>query len=188
MNNDLTAKYNTLLEFISRQQKPLIIAIEGKCASGKTTLANMFKDKFAIIHIDDFFLPESKKTKERLSEVGGNINYEAIYDLLVDIKENKRICYQKFDCHTQTYSEVMLPYNEVVILEGVYSYHPYFNKLIDKLVYLEIYPSIQRKRIMARPNAQKFFEEWIPLENKYYESTDIFKHVDLRYKMISPLD
>ena len=55
-----------------------IIAIDGRCASGKTTftqkLANYLNAE--VIHMDDFFLRNELKTKERLSEVGGNIDYE----------------------------------------------------------------------------------------------------------------
>ena len=63
--NDLNSAYKDLNDFINSQPKPLILAIEGMCASGKTTLANTFIDKYTVIHIDDFFLPPEKKTKER---------------------------------------------------------------------------------------------------------------------------
>ena len=180
MDNELKQKYNILEEFIKEQPKPLVLAIEGKCASGKSTIANMFSDKYAIIHIDDFFLPMNKKTASRMGEVGGNINYELIYDLLIGIKNNKVISYPKFDCQKQGYSKVNIPYNEVIILEGVYSFHPYFNKLIDKLVYLEIDDKTQTSRINKRPNANRFFNEWIPLENKYYKESDILNKIDLK--------
>lgn len=182
MDEKLKLHYSLLDCFIKEQSKPLIIAIEGKCASGKTTLANLFKDKYTIIHIDDFFLPESKKTKERLLQIGGNINYEAVFDLLVNIKEHKQIAYQKFDCHNQTYSLVNMPYNEVIILEGVYSYHPYFNQLVDKLVYFDINEETQFARIKMRPNFKRFFSEWIPLENNYYKHEKIITKADLVLK------
>ena len=183
--NDVKSAFIDLARFIDEQKKPLIIAIEGKCASGKTTLANMFMDKYAIIHIDDFFLPPHLKTAERLAEVGGNINYEKVYEMLANIKEKHIIEYEKYDCHTNTYSHVSIPYNEVIILEGVYSFHPYFNKLIDKLVFIETDMAEQRERINKRPNADKFYKVWMPLENKYYQESDILKHVNFRIKKIN---
>ena len=183
--NDVKSAFIDLARFIDEQKKPLIIAIEGKCASGKTTLANMFLDKYCVIHIDDFFLPPHLKTKARLDEAGGNINYEAISDMLAQIKEKKIIEYDKYDCHTDTYSHVSIPYNEVIILEGVYSFHPHFNKFIDKLVFLETDVAEQRDRINKRPNADMFYKVWMPLEAKYYQESGILKNVNLRIKKIN---
>jgi len=185
MMDNVNAAFRDLNKFIDECKKPLIISIEGKCASGKTTLANMFDGKYAIIHIDDFFLPPHLKTAERLAEVGGNINYEAIYELLKNIKEKKVIEYERYDCHTNTYSHVLIPYNDVVILEGVYSFHPYFNKLVDKLVFIETDFNEQKERIDLRPNADRFYKEWMPLEDKYYRESGILKNVDFRIKKIS---
>ena len=183
--NDLQCTFIDLTRFIEEQPKPLIIAIEGRCASGKTTLANMFMGKYAIIHIDDFFVPPHLKTAERLAEVGGNINYEAVYEMLSNIKEKHIIEYEKYDCHTDTYSHVSIPYNEVIILEVVYSFHPYFNKFIDKLVFIEIGAKEQRERINKRSNAHMFYEKWIPLENKYYEESDVMHKINYRIKKIN---
>ena len=44
--NDLNSAYKDLNGFINSQPKPLILAIEGMCASGKTTLANKFIKPF----------------------------------------------------------------------------------------------------------------------------------------------
>ncbi|MBP5550674.1 MAG: hypothetical protein J6X93_01305 [Bacilli bacterium] len=183
--DNVNAAFRDLNKFIDECKKPLIISIEGKCASGKTTLANMFDGKYAIIHIDDFFLPPHLKTVERLAEVGGNINYEKVYEMLSNIKEKHIIEYEKYDCHTDTYSHVSIPYNEVIILEGVYSFHPYFNKFIDKLVFIEIGAKEQRERINKRSNAHMFYEKWIPLENKYYEESEVMYKINYRIKKIN---
>ena len=183
--DNVNAACRDLNKFIDECKKPLIISIEGKCASGKTTLANMFDGKYAIIHIDDFFLPPHLKTVERLAEVGGNINYEKVYEMLSNIKEKHIIEYEKYDCHTDTYSHVSIPYNEVIILEGVYSFHPYFNKFIDKLVFIEIGAKEQRERINKRSNAHMFYERWIPLENKYYEESEVMYKINYRIKKIN---
>lgn len=183
--NDVKTAFKDLDEYINRQQKPLIIAIEGKCASGKTTLANMFINKYCVIHIDDFFLPPEKKTKDRLNEVGGNINYEAIFDMLEAIKDKMIIEYDKYDCHANAYSHMSMPYNDVIILEGVYSFHPYFNKFIDKLVFLETDEVEQRERINMRPNADMFYKVWMPLEERYYQESGVLKYVNLKIKKIN---
>ena len=58
-------------------KKPLaVIAIDGPCASGKTTLAKKLADEIGaqVIHIDDFFLPVKKRTADSLNTIGGNID------------------------------------------------------------------------------------------------------------------
>ena len=56
-----------------------------------------------------------------------------------------------------------------VILEGVYSYHPYFNNLIDCLAYIQVDKETQVNRVSNRILKDKFINEWIPLENKYFD-------------------
>ena len=56
-----------------------------------------------------------------------------------------------------------------VILEGVYSYHNYFNDLIDYLAYLQVDEKTQFNRVSNRTLKERFINEWIPLENKYFD-------------------
>ena len=60
-------------------EKPRIIAaIDGRCGSGKTTLAAWLMDQFDgnLFHMDDFYLRSEQRTPERLAETGGNVDYE----------------------------------------------------------------------------------------------------------------
>ncbi len=49
------------------------VAIDGRCAAGKTTLAQALADATGggVIHMDDFFLPTGLRTAARLEEPGG---------------------------------------------------------------------------------------------------------------------
>lgn len=56
MNNALPV----ILQYISNNSKePLLIAIDGRCTAGKTTLASIVKEKINcnVIHMDHFFPP-----------------------------------------------------------------------------------------------------------------------------------
>ena len=57
---------------------PYIVAIDGRCASGKSTLAAYLKSALAcsVIHMDHFFLQPHQRTEKRLREPGGNVDYE----------------------------------------------------------------------------------------------------------------
>ena len=73
-------------------QEVYVAAIDGRCASGKTTLAKaLAKETGAgVIHMDDFFLPEELRTKERLSSPGGNVHYERFREEVLENLKRKR--------------------------------------------------------------------------------------------------
>ena len=60
--------------------KPLLITIDGPCASGKTTLARKLSAALNcdVLHMDDFVVPHTRKTEERLSIPGGNCDWERL--------------------------------------------------------------------------------------------------------------
>ena len=67
-----------ILERIAGRQdaKPVyIIALDGRAASGKTTMARQLAELLdaEIIHMDDFFLPMELRTEQRLATPGGNV-------------------------------------------------------------------------------------------------------------------
>lgn len=169
------------LNFINNFQGRSIIALEGKCGSGKTTLVKKLSQliPITIINIDDFFLPPERKTITRLKEIGGNIDYEAVHDMLSKLKSGALKSYQKYNCNTNKYEEKLFNDNELIILEGVYSYHRYFRHLIDYLIFLDIDNFTQNERLKSRTNYSRFIEEWIPLENTYYETENIKYFADV---------
>ncbi len=172
-----------LYDYIEMQPKHSIIALEGKCASGKTTIAHQCNNA-TILHTDDFFLPENKKTKARLAEIGGNINYELIKETLEAIKkawenDEKIITIQAYDCEKEIYYSKDIELKDKILFEGVYSYHPFFNNLIDKCAYLFVKQSTQIERIMLREKVELYLNEWIPLENKYFEKYKFLDNADI---------
>ena len=120
-------KIKQLQNYINSFNDFTIIALEGKCASGKTTLTHLLKD-VTIIDVDEFFLRKELKTKERLDEIGGNIDYDLYEQCLKKIKQNEYITYTIFDCQTQSYKEKTIYITNKVLLVGVYSYHPNVRK------------------------------------------------------------
>ena len=161
-------------------QTSLIIAIEGGSGSGKSTLADIISRAYDcnVIHMDDFFLRPEQRTEERLAEVGGNIDRERFEsEVLISLKNEDTVSYRPFDCSRCELGEpIQLPHKRLTIVEGVYSMHPAFGKYYNFAVFLDIDPDCQRERILKRNSpslAKRFFEEWIPLENRYFKETDI---------------
>ena len=182
------AKFLPLFAKIDRalQGGSVAVAIDGGSASGKTTLGEILLSVYDcnIIHMDDFFLRPHQRTPERLSEVGGNIDRERfLEEILIPHSQNLPISYRKFDCSTMSLSSpIDVPQKRLTIIEGAYSMHPALAEYYNLSVFLDISPEFQRQRIKKRNSpqmAERFFGEWIPLEQIYFEKTDIRARSDL---------
>lgn len=160
----------------AKTQLPFIVAIDGMSASGKTTLGNQLQEQFPdsnLFHMDDFFLQPHQRTPERLTEIGGNVDYERFQkEVLSQLQDANGLSYRKYDCQTQTLSPLQhVEWKPLVIIEGAYSHHPYFGNLYNLRIFYEISSAEQRKRILKRNGAkmlERFETEWIPKENQYF--------------------
>jgi uridine kinase len=178
-------EYAKLLPLLAKidslnQKEALHIAIDGGAASGKTTLASLLEKVYActVFHMDDFFLRPEQRTKERFAEVGGNVDRERfLQEVLLPLSQKRAVQYRRFDCSTFTLQDaVALHPQRIRITEGSYSCHPDLLPFYDLTVFLDIAPEKQKQRILKRNGkewGQRFFDEWIPMENIYFEQTDI---------------
>ena len=172
--NRLITVQNAIRQLLS-EKETIIVAIDGNCTSGKTTLAKQLAANYDcnVFHMDDFFLRPEQRTPERFSETGGNVDYERFWEeVLIPLKSGKPFSYRPFDCGTfQLTDPVSVMPKKLNIIEGTYSLHPYFRDVYDLKIRLTISPELQCQRILERPEFlhQRFFEEWIPMENRYFE-------------------
>ena len=162
---------NMLLE----EKNFVIVAIDGKCTSGKTTLASQLAEIYDcnVFHMDDFFLRPEQRTPERIAEVGGNEDYERFREeVLLPLNSGQAFSYRPFDCSTFTLAApVTVAPKKLNVIEGTYSHHPNFGNPYDLKILLTVDEEIQRQRILERPAFlhKRFFEEWIPMENRYFD-------------------
>ena len=165
---------------------PAIIALEGGSASGKTTLADILQQVYDcnVFHMDDFFLRPEQRTPQRLAEGGGNLDRERFAEeILPSLRQGETVRYRRFDCSTQTLGDIVtVAPKKLTLVEGVYATHPAFSKYYDLAIFLDIDAAYQRQRILKRNSpwlAERFFSEWIPLENTYFRETGIKDRCDL---------
>ena len=181
--NDTLQIIKAAIEALLAQNGTAIGAIAGKCTSGKTTLAARLAEIYDcnVLHMDDFFLRPEQRTQERFAEIGGNVDYERFKaEVLLPLRSGKAFSYRPFLCGSQTLGEpIAVSSRNLPIVEGTYSLHPYFEDPYDLKILLTVTEETQRQRVLNRPQFlhDRFFKEWIPMENRYFEvlplSTDV---------------
>lgn len=169
------------LKMKTTEKRPFVVAIDGMCASGKTTLGEKLHKAFPdsnLFHMDDYFLQPHQRTTERLVEPGGNVDYERFKDEIVDhLNDTNGLSYRFYDCKAQMLGKfIKVDWQPLVIIEGAYSQHPYFGNIYDLRVFCEISHEEQCERILKRNGPdmlERFVNEWIPKENQYFQEYDI---------------
>ena len=185
---DLEPLFKRIDELCMRQGT--IIAIDGGSGSGKTTLSQILKNRYGayVIHMDDFYLPKEKRNQKRLDELAGHMDKERFLEtVLIPLSKNQEVTYRPFDCKSQELKDaVTVTPKALTVIEGSYSLYPDFTKYYSLTVFLDVDEKKRRERVLKRcsseKEAQAFFDTWIPLENTYFEATDIKNRCDLIIK------
>ena len=166
------------------------LAIDGGSASGKTTLGALLAERYGctVFHMDDFFLRPEQRTPERFAEPGGNVDRERfLTEVLLPLSRGETVRYRRFDCATMTLLDAKeISPTRLVVTEGAYSMHPDLAPYYDISVFLDISPDRQQERILRRntpEKAERFFKEWIPLEQKYFSAFSIAERCTMRIKI-----
>jgi len=168
------------IQRLLKEKGSVVVAIEGPCASGKSTLGEELCREFnaRLFHADDYFLRPEQRTPERLAEIGGNFDRERFFYEVAEPAKNRQdaLC-RKYSCSSGTLSdEYCVPFAPVTVVEGSYCMHPELGEYFDIGVFLDISPEEQSARIMQRNGSEmhkRFVEEWIPMENRYFCAMNI---------------
>ena len=178
--NDEFEKIYRVLENASTERPSTIVAIDGPCASGKTTLAKKIAQRCRarVIPMDDFFLPPELRTPQRYAQPGGNVHYERflkeVAPFLSEEQIGKEISYRPFCCKEMAFGPLRrIPWAPVTVVEGSYSLHEALRSLYDIRIFLTVDAEEQERRIRSREGPEGlviFKEKWIPLESRYFET------------------
>ena len=180
-------------EYIEReaaQKDSFIVAIDGRCASGKTTVATELARLLHanLIHMDDFFLRKEQRTPERLAIPGENIDHERfLEEVLIPLKSGKPFAYRPFSCMCQEFGQSIpvIP-TTVTIVEGSYACHPKLRNYYDWRIFMTVHPEEQMHRLYMRDGdyAEVFRDKWIPLEELYVKNCRVLDCCDRVYEII----
>ena len=170
-------KVKKAIDKLLAQKEQVIIAIDGRCASGKTTFTKALQQKLTCdaVHMDDFFLRPEQRTPERRQTPGENVDHERfLEEVLLPYKVGEALSYRPFDCCTQKLqAPVDLVPGKVLIVEGAYSCHQSLYEHYDLHIFMDVKPDVQMERILSRNGAEqakRFETMWIPLEERYLET------------------
>ncbi len=191
MNKVLDSIFSRI-EAAQKNNRKLLLVIDGKCGSGKTTLSERLGERYGcnVFHIDDFYLPIIMQTPDVMEEPGGNINYDRfIAEIMAPLTEDRELVYRPFLCVEQEYAPgVSLKKTGVNVIEGTYSCHPRLRKIYASMtdwevitLFLDIDDKNQRDRVRGRVGEQRFklFEDkWIPREREYFRAYSVGEYCD----------
>ena len=171
---------------VKRRKKRVLMAIDGMCASGKSTLARLVAERYVcnVFHMDDFFLPPVMRTIERFALPGGNADVERFEtEVMEPLLHGDTVRCQRYDCKTGEF--IWQPPAEpkpLEIVEGAYSLHPKLRHAYDLAVGMCVTPEEQLRRIVAREGEARlpdFITHWIPLEERYLAEIQVWARCDL---------
>jgi len=158
-----------IIEKMLFADKRFCLAIDGRCAAGKTTLAGQIADRYgcAIVHLDDFFLPKGMEKKGY-----GNLERDRlISEVLLPLSQGKEVNYRIFSCHAQKYVKtVTIPAECSVVIEGSYALLPEFRFAYTHSIFMTVSEEEQANRIRRRNGEEGyavFAARWIPDEECY---------------------
>lgn len=183
------ARLLPLLQALARrdQNEVTVVAIDGRAASGKSTLAQLLAGVTGggLIRMDDFFLPPQLRTPERLAAPGGNVHYERFREeVLPHLAWEAGFTYRRFDCSRMAMGEeISVAPGPLRIVEGSYSHHPQLGRYAHITAFSHVEPEEQLARIAARDGeeyAQVFRTRWIPMEENYFAAFSVRERADLQ--------
>ena len=175
-----------VIKNLLKDNEKLVIAIDGRCGGGKSTLGLLLKEQFDcnIFHMDDFFLPFEMKTAQRLKKAGENVHYERFEEEILEyLKNDKSVTYRQYQCNTGEFSQpIKVEPKNLTIVEGSYSLHPKLRNYYDYKIFITVDSKVQYERILKRNGKEKlqeFLNKWIPMEEHYFAELDIRNKCDL---------
>lgn len=155
--------------------RPFLLALDGRCGSGKTTLAAQLAEQFpgsVTIHTDNFYLPPSQRVENWEHIPCANMDLERLKtEVLVPVHAGQTFQYRAYSCREGKYlPSVSFSPAPLVIVEGSYSHHPCLAPYYHMRVFVTCSPEEQARRLRAREGAHyaAFVERWIPLEEGYF--------------------
>lgn len=185
--SDFSSLTQTIASLLAAHpERPVLIALDGRCGSGKTTLAVQLAEQFpgsAVFHTDDYYLPPAQRIPNWAETPCANMDLPRLREeVLVPAQAGAAVRSRAYSCREGAYlPEQCVPPAPLYILEGSYSHHPILAGFYDLKVFVTCSKEEQARRLQAREGEryENFVRRWIPLEEAYFSQCRIEALADL---------
>ena len=166
--------------------RPVLVGIDGCCASGKTTLAEMLAQRLpgcVVLHTDDYYLPVERRIPNWMRTPAANMDLARLRaEALEPARAGRPFTTQAYSCQQRQYlPPVEWVPGALVLVEGSYSHHPSLADCYDLRIFLRCSPEEQARRLQVREGERYplFIQRWVPLEEGYFARDRIQEQADL---------
>lgn len=179
-----------LLAGIPRRHETLLVGIDGRGASGKSTLARRLErasTDIAVVEFDDFYLPLrdwEARAGSADGEIGGNFDWRRLRDqVLIPLSQDAPASYQRYDWPTDELSEWhTVPVGGTVVVEGNYCTRRELFGFYDYTVWIDAPRELRLERGLRRggqDTRERWLTEWMPEEDRYLQAEHPANRADL---------
>jgi uridine kinase len=152
---------------------PLVVAIDGHGAAGKSVLAAAVATLVAatVVHVDDFFRAAGSAAIDGESPMAAYYDWERLRrEALEPLRAGRRASFRAFDWQSDGYLPGLIVAEpaELVLLEGVSSSAAALADLIDRTVLVQTPESERVARLHERIADEAWDEEWLAAERSYF--------------------
>ena len=183
---DLTPLFSQIDSLLVSASRPVLVALDGRCGSGKTTLAiqlaEHFPDSFTV-HTDDYYLPPAQRPAGWEHIPCANMDLSRLRSEVLDpARAGTSFSCQAYSCREgRALPPVFCPPVPLLFVEGSYSQHPSLTDCYDLRGFVTCSKAEQTRRLQAREGARYpiFETRWVPLEEGYFSRYSIPENADL---------
>jgi uridine kinase len=155
---------------------PLVVAIDGHGAAGKSTLADGLSRHLdvAVIHTDDFFRStEQRNGHETTEPMDRYYDADRLRDeALLPLRNGDDVSFTAFDEENDEFREetVTISPASVIVLEGVSAASPALRDLVDRSILVHTPLDTRVERLRKTITKDAWDEDWLEAERKYFEA------------------
>ena len=161
---------DALFDLCKDAQRP-IIAIDGPAGAGKTTLAEHLSAALSLhyrcttLHMDELYNGwENPFDHHFVDALTGAVNAH---------RHKKSISLSRYNWHTSSYGPVeVVPSAELLIVEGVASFHPAIRPHLTASIWIDIEPTHGLKRVLIRDgeSISPQMQKWLATQEEFFSA------------------
>ena len=168
-NPEIEKTISRVDELVKHSNRPVLVALDGKSGTGKSTIANQIAKRFGGVEItaDDFWTGGSneewdEKTPKEKADLA--IDWKRIRsEVLEPLLAGKPAAWYPFDWKTGRGLSEQAHHSEskpLIVLDGAYSTRPELQDIIDFSVLVEVPDDANRRaRLIGREN-EEYMKDW----------------------------